>query len=357
MAKHRSQHHMATESFRGKDPRSLRGMMGAHMEWMKVRGFTERSVLTKAELLSYFAAWCEERSVVTPHEVTRPLLQRYQRWLFYYRKQNGQPLGLSTQYARLVAVCTFFRWATRNNHILSNPASELELPRVEKRLPKAILTIEEVERVLAEPDLRDPLGVRDRAIMEVLYSTGMRRREALELSIFGIDQERGTIMIRQGKGKKDRIVPVGERAAAWVEKYMTEVRPSFVMEPDEGVLFLGGEGMPLTPGYLSETVRRYVDQAGIGKRGSCHLFRHTMATLMLEGGADIRYIQQMLGHESLTSTQFYTRVSIKKLKDIHTATHPAARLAGAPGRAQDGDEVDRAEVLAQLEAEREEEDA
>lgn len=342
--------------YEGADHRTMLGNIAAYLEWLEVRGYTEDTVEHRAQVLHYFAAWCEERGLSRSSEVTRPILQRYQRWMFYYRKKNGQPLGISTQYTRLMVVTVFFGWLTRNNILLYNPASELELPRTEKRLPKAILTIEEVEKVLAQPDLRDPLGVRDRAIMEVLYSTGIRRKELVGLTIFGFDQDRGTLWIRLGKGKKDRVVPVGERAMLWVEKYLREVRPRLVMEPDDGFLFLSGDGLPLTPGHLSDSVRRYVDAACIGKKGSCHLFRHTMATLMLEGGADTRYIQQMLGHENLASTQLYTQVSIKKLKDIHTATHPAAKLERKEHGQHDADkpDVDPADVLAALDEEADE---
>jgi integrase/recombinase XerD len=151
----------------------------------------------------------------------------------------------------------------------------------------------------------------------------------------------------------NRVVPIGERAQLWVDKYLREVRPRLAVEPDDGFLFLGGEGLALTPGYLSDRVREYVDQAGIGKRGSCHLFRHTMATLMLEGGADTRFIQQMLGHENLASTQLYTQVSIRKLMEIHTATHPGAKLErrGKDQGAEDQAEVDPADVLARLDEE------
>jgi integrase/recombinase XerD len=311
----------------GADPHAMRGNVAMYLEWMAVQGYSEDSVETRAQVLHYFASWCEERGILKAAEVTRPILQRYQRWMFYYRKKDGRPLGMSTQYERLMVVTVFFRWLTRNNYLLYNPASELELPRTEKRLPKAILSIEEVEKVLARPDLSDPLGLRDRVIMEVLYSTGIRRKELASLCVFAIDQDRGAVMIRQGKGKKDRVIPIGERAMLWVEKYLREVRPLLVVEPDEGVLFLGGKGMALTPGHLSDLVRGYVDAANLGKKGACHLFRHTCATLMLEGGADTRFIQQMLGHENLASTQLYTQVSIGKLKEIHTATHPAAKLA------------------------------
>ena len=123
------------------------------------------------------------------------------------------------------------------------------------------------------------------------------------------------------------MVPVGERAVAWCDRYLAEVRPSYVVEPDEGTLFLSAEGGAFTPNRMSALVRGYVDRAQLGKRGSCHLFRHSCATLMLEGGADIRYIQQLLGHADLSTTQIYTQVSIRRLQQVHAATHPSAVLA------------------------------
>jgi integrase/recombinase XerD len=162
-----------------------------------------------------------------------------------------------------------------------------------------------------------------------LYSTGLRRSELARLSLFDLDPERGTLLVRQGKGKKDRMVPIGERALAWVTKYLAEVRPLLAVEPDEGYLFLRAWGGPLTPPWLSDRVRSYVQKSGVGKLGACHLFRHTMATLMLEGGADFRYIQEMLGHADPKTTEIYTQVSIRKLLAIHAATHPGAKLERA----------------------------
>ena len=139
-------------------------------------------------------------------------------------------------------------------------------------------------------------------------------------------------MIRQGKGKKDRMIPIGDRAIAWCEKYVREVRPGLVVPPDKGTLFLTYTGDSFTPNRLSQRVRDYVTAADIGKKGSCHLFRHTAATLMLEGGADIRFIQQLLGHADLSTTQIYTQVSIRQLKQIHEATHPARLNRKVEGR-------------------------
>jgi len=243
--------------------------------------------------------------------------------------------------------------------LLYNPASDLDLPRLEQRLPRAVLTITEAERVLSLPNVHDSLGLRDRAILETFYSTGIRRSELSHLRLYDIDHKRGTVVIRQGKGKKDRMIPVGERARIWIDKYAREARTELVLEPDDSTLFLTHEGESFTPNRLSQLVRDYVDKAALGKRGSCHLFRHTMATLMLEGGADIRFIQAMLGHVNLSTTQIYTRVSIRKLQEIHAATHPGALLKPKTDAAAPAPETDAStpeELFSALEAEAADED-
>jgi integrase/recombinase XerD len=270
---------------------------------------------------------------------------------------NGRPLTFQTQHKRLVQIRMPFKWLTRQNVLLWNPASELELPKLEHRLPRHVLT--EAERVLAQPDVSDPLGVRDRAILEVFYSTGIRRMELVRLLVSDVDRERGTMTVRQGKGKKDRTVPIGERAAMWVEKYMLEARKGVVVPPDEGVLFLTAEGRPLDANRLTDDVGEYVAAAETGKKGACHLFRHTMATVMLENGADIRYIQEMLGHVELSTTQIYAQVSIRQLKAVHALTHPGAKLVRAerPLLAKTGGVVTAEELFSRLAAEDEEETA
>jgi len=291
---------------------------------MQARNFSERTVRNHRVCLGYFIAWCEERSVTLPTEVTKPILERYQHYLFHYRNdRSGKPLSFRSQNARLSPVRGFFRWLTQYNHILYNPASELVLPKTEKHLPRHVLSSKEAEQVINLPDATTVLGIRDRAVLEVLYSTGIRRGEIVRLGIYDIESERGTLMIRQGKNRKDRTVPIGERALAWCEKYLYESRPQLLVDPNDPTLFLTRQGNPFKPKRMSALVHKYVEDAGLGKEGSCHLFRHTMATLMLENGADIRYIQAILGHENLDTTKVYTQVSIRKLKEVHTNTHPA----------------------------------
>jgi len=305
------------------DPQGMAVFMDRFLEWMQVTNYSERTVENRLLYLSYFIQWAEDRGVTRPCEVTKPILERYQRSLYQHRKKDGEPLSFRSQHSRLVPIRAWFKWLTKNNHILYNPASELELPRLETRLPKHVLTIREAETVLRVPNLLDPLGVRDRAILEVLYSTGIRRMEVINLKLYDIDSDRGTLMVRQGKGKKDRMVPVGSRALLWIDKYLTEVRHTLLLDPNDVTLFITHLGEAFTPNRLTQMVREYIVAADIGKSGSCHLFRHTMATLMLENGADVRFIQAMLGHAKLETTQIYTQVSIRKLKEIHEATHPA----------------------------------
>jgi integrase/recombinase XerD len=177
-----------------------------------------------------------------------------------------------------------------------HPASEPELPRPEKRLPRHILTIAEVEQVINTCDTTEPtgLGLRDRAMLETLYSTGMRRGELVALHIDDMDLPRGTVLIRQGKGKKDRVVPIGERAVAWVQRYLYEVRERYVELPDEGALFLAKHGEAMQGKQLSVIVKLAIERANLERfqtthpNAACHLFRHACATHMLEAGADIR---------------------------------------------------------------------
>ena len=308
------------------DPLSLASLSLDHLVWLEVRGYSERTVQTRRLHLSLFLHWCLDRGLESPSAVTLTILERYQRHLFHRKKPDGTTaLSLKTQRGQLTTVQQLFKWLTRQKYILSNPASELELPRVEKRLPRVVLTANQVEQVMNVPDLSCPVGLRDRAILEVFYSTGIRRAELIHLELDDIVEERGLLLVREGKGKKDRMVPIGERALSWLRKYMDDVRPSLVCSLSGKRLFLTEYGEPLLPKHLSHRVRSHIRKAEIGLSGSCHIFRHSMATLMLENGADIRFIQRMLGHASLESTEVYTHVSVTQLKKVHELTHPAEK--------------------------------
>ncbi len=307
-------------------PDSVAAWVQRYLQALTVRGMSASTWSAQMRDLARFNEWCVERTLGSPREITKPILERFQRHLFYYRKRDGHPLTLQRQVVFLHHLRAFFRWLVRHNHLLHNPASDLELPRAPKTQLPDVLTVEEVETILAQFDVSDALGLRDRAIAEVLYSTGLRRMEVCGLTLFDVAWSQQTVHVRCGKGGRERIVPIGERALAWLRKYLDEARPVFVIDPSEMHLFLTQHGQPLPLERLTHMMREAKERAGIPKRGACHLFRHTAATLMLENGADVRYIQEMLGHANLATTQIYTHVSITKLRQIHAATHPGAKL-------------------------------
>ena len=320
------------------DPRDARGLYAAMRRFIEhrgVQGATDSSLYNLERYIRDFIGWADERAVTHPEHVTQAVLERYQRWLYHYRKADGAPLSVASRRGKLVPLRAFFKWLTRSGQIPANPAAELDLPRQIRRLPRHVLSVAEVERVLAGADTSSPIGLRDRAMMEVLYATGMRRMEIAQLEIGDIDADKGVVLIREGKGRKDRLIPMGERALHWVQQYLDKSRPQLMWNQQDLTLFLGNEGHGLSPLWLSTVIARYVDKAQVGKHGGCHLFRHTMATLMLEGGADIRFIQAMLGHAELSTTQIYAQVAIRQLLMVHATTHPGAlrRVRSSPAGA------------------------
>ncbi|MBF0548527.1 MAG: site-specific tyrosine recombinase XerC [Candidatus Riflebacteria bacterium] len=308
------------------DQRGMGYLIGKFKEWQQIKAYSELTIYGQEKALEQFAKWCAERGITRPCEVVRPVLERYQRHLFHYRKTDGYPLAFHSIHHLLVPIRSFFRWLTKNNFLLSNPAADVDLPKRGKHLPRVTLTGEEAEKIMNQVNITNPMGIRDRAILETFYSTGVRRKELLRIKCQDLDMKHGILLIRDGKGNKDRIIPVGERAIAWINKYLKDIRPHLVVEPDNGTLFITREGFPFSGVRLGCMVRDYVRAAGVGKDGSCHMFRHTMATLMLENGAGLRFIQRMLGHAQLSTTEIYTQVSTRKLKEIFMATHPGARL-------------------------------
>ncbi|MBK6687702.1 MAG: site-specific tyrosine recombinase XerC [Deltaproteobacteria bacterium] len=310
------------------DPFDAEGFLVRSREyhaWMETRNYSAHTIKNSRRTLNYFIQWCADRDLSRPTQITKAIVERYARHLFEYRKPSGTPLTFRSQYARLSNLRGFFRFLARRNVVLFSPAQDLELPRLGYQLPRVVLTHEEMEKVLGQPDTRLDHGVRDRAIMETFYSTGIRRSELVNLETFDVDAARRTVTVRQGKGKKDRFVPIGERALDWIDRYLRTVRVGYVVDPEQQRLFLTAYGEPLSVDGLTHTIGEYVTAAQLGKTGSCHLFRHTMATQMLERGADVRLIQEILGHANLDATQIYTHVSIRQLIEVHAATHPTAK--------------------------------
>ncbi|MEQ2028001.1 site-specific tyrosine recombinase XerC, partial [Xenorhabdus szentirmaii] len=277
--------------------------------------------------LMEFARWCDGRGLSSAQQVSFAHLESWQRSLSAKKNRQGYPILACTIVKKLGHVRHLFGWLVKRQYLLYNPALSLERPRTEKRLPGHILSEQEIQRILSLTLDESPMGVRDRAMMETLWSSGIRRSEAQRLQVGDVDFSHGVIFIRQGKGRKDRMVPLGQSAMDWLQRYLNDVRPRLVWGKDPGHLFLSRRGKVMSGSSMTLLVRDALHRAGIEKPGACHLFRHSMATQMLENGADTRHIQAILGHASLDSTQIYTHVAIGHLKKVHEKTHPAERAA------------------------------
>lgn len=281
-----------------------------------------RTVVCTLSNLRPFLRWLGERGL-SAVEVTSNDLRGYQNDLHSLRRSDGKALSIGFHRNRLAAVKDFYRFVFRRGYLLHNPAAELEPPKMPKRLPRNILTVSEAAKILeASKSARSPQALRDRAILETLYATGIRVNELASLTVYDADTEEGILRIGQGKGQKERRVPLTEQASSAIEAYRLRARPYLLGEKKLPYLFLANRGGRLQNAIVNKMVRRCARKAGIQKRISCHTFRHSVASHLLKARVDIRHIQALLGHASLSTTQIYTRVEISDLKEVVRRAHP-----------------------------------
>jgi integrase/recombinase XerD len=285
----------------GRSPHTLRGA---------------RSALK--ELLAFLASI----GVEAVAQLDREALMRYREELAWRLTAKGTPLSVRSQLELITHVAGFCRYHVAQGWLLADPSKNLPRPKKPRRLPRAIMETTEVARMLAEPDMTTARGYRDRVILEVLYSTALRREEVANLLIDHIDTAGGYLFVREGKGGKDRVVPIGQSVCDLVKSYLAGIRPEWPNVGREKHLFLNRWGKGMDPQAVAHVVHKYAQRAGIEKPISTHSFRHSCATHMLRNGAPIRQLQEMLGHASLETTQVYTRVTINDLRAMHSKFHP-----------------------------------
>jgi len=287
-------------------------------------GESTDTLKSKRVLLGYFVEWARGKSIEHLMGINLLVLEEYRRYLHSYRKRSGKPLDISTQYARLIAVTKFLKVMDYYGAIDGAFAKKFRLPRIPRRLPKDIPTVEDIERVLTQSLIMGRLGLRNRAIIEVFFATGIRRIELVNINIRDLDFQRQILTVREGKHKNDRNVPIAKRALDWVEKYIGEQRPKLASMASGEALFLTEAGNRVKPHKVTDMVAKCVSRSGIDKGGACHILRHATGTEMLRGGADIRVVQEMLGHSNIGSTQIYAHVTINDLNRVYYEAHPAA---------------------------------
>jgi integrase/recombinase XerD len=298
-----------------------------YVEFCIAKGFSEHTAKSKLVSLERFRLWALRQGVTHPKDVDLELLEQYRLYLHnYISLKTHKPLGISTQATDLVHVKMMMRQLFRRRVITHNSCEWFEIPKVPRSLPPIILKVPDIERILMQTYFAGPIGVRDRAILEVFYASGVRRAELSRLKIADVDTVANTIRVT-GKGKRERLIPLAPRACRAILKYTRECRPKLISVDSDDTLFLSRAGTPISFTKMTDLVANYVRRSGFSA-GACHLFRHATATLMLDGGADIRHVQEQLGHACIASTQIYTHVSIKQLERVYHNTHPASQLPG-----------------------------
>ena len=293
-----------------------------YQKQMTILNYAQGTISGYAFYLNRFLKYLRQNNITNITDVTKDTIRDYQTHLYEEINRRGEPNSVLSQNNALKVVKQFFRFLCEENYIVGDPAKNITYAKAPKRLPRSILTKTETRRILRTPDTKTTLGYRDRAILEVLYSSAIRKEEINKLLLQDVDYHDGFIRINSGKGKKDRVVPIGKIACRYIENYIKAIRPSLIKDPYNNHLFLSMKGNKMSKNVVWEIVKRYTKKAKLKKTISPHTFRHTCATLMLRNKANIRHIQEMLGHSSLDSTQVYASVSITDLKEVHKRCHP-----------------------------------
>lgn len=293
-----------------------------YREHLTVLRFAPGTIKRYLQFLDRFITYLEGQNTAGISVVTKDLIRDYQMHLYEEINTRGEPNSVFHQNNNIKAIKSFFRFLSEDGYIMGDPSRDVSYARTPKRLPRSILSQSEAKKIIHAPNTTTVLGYRDRTILEVFYSTGIRLEELINLTLQDVDYHEGLIRINSGKGNKDRVVPIGKIACRYLENYIKGVRPSLIRNPYDNHLFLSLRGNKLSKNRVWELVKSYAGKARIKKTISPHTFRHTCATLMLRNKANVRHIQELLGHASLESTQIYTSVSIIDLKEVHAKCHP-----------------------------------
>ena len=280
------------------------------------KGLATNTLESYGRDLRQYHGFLSGKSTQTLEDASQATIVAY---LMHLRKQGK---ATATIARRLAALKAFYQFLVKENYVTQDPTDDLASPKLERKLPK-VLTVQEVERLLTQPDYSTPAGKRDKAMLELLYATGMRVSELVNLNIDNVDLQEGFIRC-VGKGSKERIVPMGQIAILAVKDYSENARLKLIADPKELAVFVNHHGKRLTRQGFWKIVKKYAVQAKIRKEITPHTLRHSFATHLLENGADIRSVQEMLGHADISTTQIYTHVTKERLKDVYAKSHPRA---------------------------------
>jgi integrase/recombinase XerD len=281
--------------------------------------------------LRQFLAFLRSVNVTDAQAITTGTLTDFQRDLFYTPTSRGTARSISHQNHALCVIKGFFRFLKQEGYLAINPAEALALAREPQTLPRQVLTPQEARKILETPDTGCLLGYRDRTILEVFYATGIRKSELRQLTVANVNLEEELLRINGGKGAKDRVVPLTRLACSFLENYIKAVRPELLRGKVTDRLFISARALPIGTNTVGDLVTKYAKQAGVKKHVTCHVWRHTCATHLVKNKANLRHVQEMLGHRQLSTTERYLHLTIADLKEAHRKFHPRERGAGQRG--------------------------
>jgi len=294
--------------------------------YLRSRGYKEGTLKYKEIYLYQFNLWLSGQRQQDIKQVTGKTIRTYQHYLVNeYRKKDQRRLSPLTILSKLSVLRKYFRYLVKTREIFLDPTIDIKLPKSRDYLPKNILTKQEAKHLLTLPGKNTVVGIRDQAILELLYTSGIRRQELCKLCLYDIDLKDKSIHIRTPKNRKDRIVPIGSKAKEAIEKYLLISRPRLGKDIKERAVFLSRSGRRISKETLNYIVKSYSRKMRIEKKVTPHCLRHSCATHLLQNGSSLRIIQRILGHSRISSTEIYTRVVPEDLKKMILKHHPRGR--------------------------------
>ena len=312
---------------------TLEEMFDSYRKHLQALNRAPKTVKQYVQWVQRFFDFAETQGVKTPADVTSAHLIAYQKHLAGLVNKKGRISNVKVQNHHMIGIVMFLRYLCAEGILAHDPTLHVQYAKVPEELPRDILSVAEIKKMLRTPDVQTVMGYRDRVILEVFYSTGIRKHELLSLTVDDVNLESGVLMIRQGKGSKDRVVPLGRIAGKYLETYMNGIRPTLLQirtletKPQEKRLFLSMRGLPLSKNALADRIEQYRRRAGIAHPVTPHTFRHSCATHMIRNRANIRHVQEMLGHMNLNTTEKYLHLTITDLKEAHHKFHPREKDA------------------------------
>ena len=301
------------------------GWMERYREELVLLNHSARTWPTVRVTLKHLKTYLESQGISAVAAVTETALHGFRHWLFSEPTWKGTARGIASQNRCLSIVKGFFRFLHESGATVGNPAQALTQAKEPQTLPRNVLSVLEARKILTKPDVQTVLGYRDRTILEVFYATGIRRSELIALTVANVDLEGGLLRINSGKGAKDRVVPLTQIAVTFLESYIKGIRPKMLSEKEKERLFLSERGQAMGKSTVASIVEKYAKLAGIKKRVTPHSWRHTCATHLVKNDANLRHVQEMLGHKNLSTTERYLQLTITDLKEAHRKFHPRER--------------------------------